>query len=77
MPAIVFGSPEAKAILEKDKEAARLAKEKEEQEAKENNPEWLDQRITEIDDEISAMAHEIAHLQMQRDYFSEKRSRRK
>ena len=63
MAAIMFGSPEAKAIIEKDKELQRIAKEKAEEEAKRNSPEWIRERISSIEDEIGAMENEIAFLQ--------------
>jgi predicted RNase H-like nuclease (RuvC/YqgF family) len=61
---IVFGSPEAKAILERDKKMQRLTDE--------DSREWIEARIEEIEEEIGAMETKIMILEMELDNLKDK-----
>lgn len=63
MTAIVFGSPEAKAILAKNKELERMT----EEEIKANSPEVLAERLRDIQDDIRATEEELHRLEHERD----------
>lgn len=71
MSVIVFGSPEAAAILAKDKELKR----REEKEAEENTLEWIDNRIGELESEIDAMRSEVNSLEYELDMLEIKRKK--
>jgi prefoldin subunit 5 len=58
---IIFGSQEAKAVLEKDRALQRI----EAEQSRRNTPEWIEERIEEIDAEIDDFTYQIVNLQME------------
>ncbi len=71
--AIVFGSPEAQAILARDKEVKRLA----EEEAQRNSEDGLAARESEILSEIEDFQSQIASLNYELEEIQEKRRKKK
>jgi len=72
---IVFGSPEAVAILQKDRELKRQQEQEErerEEEAKRNSPEALTARLREVESEIAALEDELNWLRSDRDELEDK-----